>query len=186
MDSPRLRSDCARCAALCCVALGFERSSQFAFDKAAGSACSHLGRGHRCTIHHDLSSHGFPGCARYDCLGAGQRVIQEVFAGRDLDEEPALAPRVFEAFRRLRQVHELLLLLEAAAALTLPADVEERRQTLWAALCPPQGFSEASLARFERAEVSGEVMAFLRSLRRFVSARQTRRLPVICAGERAG
>jgi hypothetical protein len=187
MGLPRLSADCERCAALCCVALSFERSPQFGCDKAGGVACAHLDPRQRCAIHADLAGRGFSGCARYDCLGAGQRVVQELFAGRSFHDEPALAPRMFEAFRRLRQLHELLLLLETASALALPAVVEARRRALCVALCPPAGFCEASLAELELGELSREVMTFLGSLREFVPTPLTprHRLRVACADENA-
>ena len=37
-----LRADCARCSALCCVALPYAASADFAYDKPAGRPCRHL------------------------------------------------------------------------------------------------------------------------------------------------
>jgi len=102
-----LVADCHRCAALCCVALAFDRSASFAFDKPAGEPCPSL-RGKLCVIHDDLEARGCSGCARYDCAGAGQRVVQEVFGGRS--EDPA---RMADAFRVMRDVQELRVLLRA-------------------------------------------------------------------------
>jgi hypothetical protein len=102
-----LRGDCTRCAALCCVALAFDRSASFAFDKPAGVPCTNL-RGRLCVIHDELEARGCGGCARYDCAGAGQRVCEEVFGGRD-------APRdaMMDAFRVMREVQELRVVLRA-------------------------------------------------------------------------
>jgi len=44
-----LRADCERCFGLCCVVPAFARSADFAFDKAAGEPCRHLG-GFACTV----------------------------------------------------------------------------------------------------------------------------------------
>ena len=68
-----LAADCANCAGLCCVALAFTRSADFAFDKPAGDPCVNLLDDFRCDIHPDLRDRGFKGCTVFDCLGAGQR-----------------------------------------------------------------------------------------------------------------
>jgi uncharacterized protein YjbI with pentapeptide repeats len=102
-----LRADCTRCAALCCVAPGFARSADFALDKPAGRPCPNLLGDLRCGIHDGLREQGFPGCDVFDCFGAGQQVVQVVFAGRDWRDDPQTAEGVFEAFSVLRQLHEL-------------------------------------------------------------------------------
>ena len=50
----RLRADCSRCAALCCVVPAFSRSSDFAIDKPAGRPCPNLRSDLRCGIHEHL------------------------------------------------------------------------------------------------------------------------------------
>ncbi len=117
-DRARLRADCARCFALCCVAPGFA-SAEFAIDKPAGTPCPHLRDDFRCGIHDDLRPRGFAGCAAYDCFGAGQQVAQVTFRGRDWRDAPEIAPQMFAVFARMRQLHELLWYL--AEALQLPA-----------------------------------------------------------------
>jgi len=107
-----LAGDCHRCAALCCVALAFDRSSSFAFDKAAGVPCRNL-RGIECAIHDALEASGCSGCARYDCAGAGQRVCEEVFGGRSWRDDPSLLAPMMDAFRVMREVQELRVLLRA-------------------------------------------------------------------------
>ena len=116
--APALRADCSRCFALCCVALPFTASADFARDKAAGTPCPNLGGDHRCGIHDRLRPEGFTGCTVYDCFGAGQKVSQVTFGGRDWRAEPGTARRMFAAFGIMRQLHELLWYLEEA--LTLP------------------------------------------------------------------
>jgi uncharacterized protein YjbI with pentapeptide repeats len=113
-----LRADCERCAGLCCVAPAFAASADFAIDKAAGQACPNLLRDFRCGIHARLREDGFPGCVAYDCFGAGQKVTQVSFGGRDWRETPEIAAQVFEAFAVMRQLQELLWYL--GEALTLP------------------------------------------------------------------
>jgi uncharacterized protein YjbI with pentapeptide repeats len=112
-----LRADCSRCFALCCVAPGFAKSADFAFTKPPGKPCRHLQPAFGCGIHAELRQKGFPGCVVYDCFGAGQRVSQRTFAGVSWRERPETAESMFEVFGVMRQLHELLWLLEAAAAL---------------------------------------------------------------------
>jgi hypothetical protein len=112
--SPTLSADCSRCAALCCVALAFDRSALFGFDKPAGVPCAHL-HGHACSIHAARESEGFGGCVRYDCLGTGQRVTHDLFDGRSWQDDPSLGASMMEAFHRLHEVHELLELVRAAS-----------------------------------------------------------------------
>lgn len=102
-----LRADCSRCQALCCVALPFTRSADFAVDKAAGEPCRNLAVDYRCRIHAELPERGFPGCVAFDCFGAGQQVSSVVFAGRSWRDDVATAREVFDGFAVLRQVHEM-------------------------------------------------------------------------------
>jgi uncharacterized protein YjbI with pentapeptide repeats len=115
----QLHADCARCFGLCCVALPFTASADFAVDKGAGTPCVNLRADDQCAIHSRLRDKGFPGCAVYDCFGAGQRVSQSTFGGRDWRHDPETARQMFAVFPVMRQLHELLWLL--AEALALPA-----------------------------------------------------------------
>ena len=117
-----LRSDCSRCTGLCCVALPFSRSASFAFDKAAGERCRHLDDAFACRVHDRLGPLGMPGCSVFECFGAGQQVTQVTYGGRDWRTEPGAAPDVFAVFGVLRQVHEMLWLLEEAAGLGATTD----------------------------------------------------------------
>jgi hypothetical protein len=119
-----LRADCARCFGLCCVVPAFVASTDFAIDKPAGQPCPHLRQDSRCGIHANLRDQGFPGCTVYDCLGAGQRIAQITFGGRDWRSSPELAQRMFAAFPVMRELHELLWYLSEAIA--LPAAGELR------------------------------------------------------------
>ncbi|MEV0732209.1 pentapeptide repeat-containing protein [Polymorphospora sp. NPDC050346] len=104
---------------MCCVALPFAASTDFAVDKPAGRPCANLRDDNRCGIHHRLRDTGFTGCTVYDCFGAGQKVSQTTYAGRDWRHDPATARQMFDVFATTRQLHELLWYL--AEALTLPA-----------------------------------------------------------------
>nr|WP_308015318.1 hypothetical protein [Cellulomonas chengniuliangii] len=99
----------------------FSRSSDFAIDKPAGRPCPNLQRDCRCGIHSELDQRGFHGCTVFDCFGAGQKVVQTVFAGRDWHEDPAVAQQMFAVLPVVRQLHELLWHLAEALALDLPA-----------------------------------------------------------------
>ncbi|WP_210569865.1 pentapeptide repeat-containing protein [Streptomyces sp. GESEQ-4] len=115
-----LRGDCANCFGLCCVALPFTASADFAIDKDAGTPCRNLQDDHRCGIHARLRQKGFTGCTVYDCFGAGQKVSQVTFGGQDWRTGPRdQARRMFDVFPVVRQLHELLWYL--TEALTLPA-----------------------------------------------------------------
>lgn len=113
----RLRADCSRCFALCCVASGFTRSADFAFAKPAGEPCRHLGEAFGCTVHDRLRDLGMPGCTAYDCFGAGQQVAQVTFGGHDWRERPETGPQMFAALAVMRDLHEMLWYLTEARSL---------------------------------------------------------------------
>ncbi|MFJ9405836.1 pentapeptide repeat-containing protein [Streptomyces sp. NPDC101393] len=112
-----LRADCGSCFGLCCVALPFAASADFAIDKDAGKPCPNLQPDSRCGIHAELRERGFSGCTVFDCFGAGQKVSQVTFGGQDWRGSPRGARQMFDVFPVMRQLHELLWYL--AEALTL-------------------------------------------------------------------
>ncbi|WP_326694600.1 pentapeptide repeat-containing protein [Streptomyces sp. NBC_01766] len=112
-----LQGDCANCFGLCCVALPFAASADFAADKRAGQPCTHLRTDFRCGIHTRLRDQGFPGCTVYDCFGAGQQVSQVTFGGQDWRQAPETAQQMFDTFPVVRQLHELLWYLTEALTL---------------------------------------------------------------------
>ncbi|MEV5509902.1 pentapeptide repeat-containing protein [Streptomyces orinoci] len=116
---PDLRADCGNCFGLCCVALPFAASADFAVNKDAGTPCANLKADFSCGIHARLRQSGFSGCTVFDCFGAGQKVSQLTFGGRDWRREPGGARQMFEVFPVMRQLHELLWYV--SEALTLPA-----------------------------------------------------------------
>ncbi|WP_406138879.1 pentapeptide repeat-containing protein [Streptomyces sp. NBC_01089] len=120
---PRLQGDCANCFGLCCVALPFTASADFAVSKSAGQPCGNLRPDFRCGIHTRLRDKGFQGCTVYDCFGAGQQVSQVTFGGRDWRPAPETAQRMFAVFPVVRQLHELLQYLSEALTLTPAAPV---------------------------------------------------------------
>ncbi|MFC5827491.1 pentapeptide repeat-containing protein [Nonomuraea insulae] len=114
-----LLADCESCFGLCCVALPFAASADFAVDKDAGRPCHNLRDDFRCSIHSQLRQSGFQGCTVFDCFGAGQKVSQGTFEGRSWREAPGTARQMYAVFPVMRQLHELLWYL--AEALTLEA-----------------------------------------------------------------
>ncbi|KEO83893.1 pentapeptide repeat-containing protein [Tumebacillus flagellatus] len=121
----RLHSDCENCFGLCCVALPFAASSDFAVDKDGGTPCKNLQSDFRCHVHANLREIGYRGCTVYDCFGAGQKVSQVTFAGRSWRDHPASAKQMFEVFPIMRQLNELLWYLTEALALQATRPIHE-------------------------------------------------------------
>jgi len=109
-----LRADCASCVGLCCVVPAFAASADFAIDKKADTPCPNLQTDFRCGIHERLRADGFPGCTVYDCFGAGQKVSQVTFGGRDWRQDRDTATQMFATFPVMRNLHELLWYLAEA------------------------------------------------------------------------
>jgi hypothetical protein len=126
-----LRADCARCSALCCVALPYAASADFAYDKPAGRPCRHLDD-FACTIHAQLPERGFPGCTVFDCLGAGQQVTQHTYDGLTWRDRPDLAGEIFAAFLVVRQLQELRWYLGQADRGDQPGELRQRVRRLQA------------------------------------------------------
>ncbi len=115
MEIDRLRADCASCVGLCCVALPLLASADFAIDKPAGVPCPHLAADFRCHIHDRLRPAGFPGCAAYDCFGAGQRVARAATGRHDWRADAERSGLMVATFPIVRHLHELLWYLAQAA-----------------------------------------------------------------------
>ena len=125
------RADCSRCAALCCIAYPSDDMPGFSARKAAGEPCPKLGRDGLCTIYERREEEGFAGCIRYECFGAGQHVVETLFAGRDWRSDPALLPAMVENFLAMRPVSDLLFLARRAEARGGEvADIVERLETM--------------------------------------------------------
>jgi len=130
-DRSDLRADCASCAGLCCVVPAFAVSADFALDKPSGVPCPNLATGDfGCTIHGELRERGFPGCTVYDCFGAGQRVVQEHFGGREWRTSPEIRAEMFATFEVVERLHELLWYLQDAASRRLPRELREEVEGL--------------------------------------------------------
>jgi len=147
--APSLEPDCARCAALCCMALAFDRSEMFGFDKPAGVGCRNLTRDRLCRIHGSLDDQGFGGCVAFSCNGAGQRVTQDLFDGATWQTKPQLIGPMISAFRVMRALHDILVLLNDAMALPIPEPAKRQIQSQIDVLTPPQGWSLDDLDHVE-------------------------------------
>lgn len=124
------RSDCSRCAALCCIAYPSEEMPGFSAAKEAGQPCPKLGTDGLCTIYEHRAEEGFSGCIRFECFGAGQHVVQTLFEGRDWRGDGALLGPMVEAFLAMRPVSDLAYLVERAlgVAPTDPALLQLREE----------------------------------------------------------
>lgn len=112
--APHLSADCEQCFGLCCVALPYGQSSDFAFDKSSGTPCPNLREDDRCGIHTQLRQQGFKGCTVYDCFGAGQKLSQVTFEGKHWRTHPESARDMFDCLPVLRQIHELISYMREA------------------------------------------------------------------------
>lgn len=160
-----LRDDCSRCAALCCVALAFDKSEFFALDKPAGKPCRHIDQNAACAIHAMRTEAGFSGCTSYSCHGAGQRVVQECFDGQDWRNAPHFLARMMSAFQIMRAVHDLLLLLTEAQKLPLAASDQVKSEEFLLMLAADERISEDWLKNIDLVSAQGQIHAFLQTLR---------------------
>lgn len=156
-----LRADCANCFGLCCVALPFARSADFAVDKNAGQPCSHLQADFRCGIHARLREKGYPGCTVFDCFGAGQQVSQVTLGGTDWRQAPQSARRMFAVFPLMRQLHELLWYITEALDLASARPVHKELRRALTRIEVLTGGSVGSLLELDMAALRGDVNALL-------------------------
>ncbi|MGX6444851.1 pentapeptide repeat-containing protein [Neobacillus sp. K501] len=124
-----LKADCESCFGLCCVALPYAKSADFAFDKDGGTPCSNLQADYRCGIHSNLRNKGFRGCTVYECFGAGQKVSQFTYEGNDWRENPKSAKEMFEVFPIMQQLHEMLYYLNEALSIEATKSIHKELQT---------------------------------------------------------
>ncbi|WP_159882825.1 pentapeptide repeat-containing protein [Paenibacillus puerhi] len=153
-----LRADCENCFGLCCVALPFAASADFAMDKDAGQPCPNLLSDFRCGVHNSLRQRGFRGCTVYDCFGAGQHTSQVTYGGQDWRQAPETARDMFEVFSIMRHLHELLWYLSEALTLEPARPIYEAlgsalEKTVRLASLAPQALMELDIAA-HRADVN--------------------------------
>lgn len=167
LAAEKLKPDCSACCGLCCIEPAFDAAQGFGFDKPAHQPCLHLQADHRCAIHDHLAAKGFPGCVTYDCYGAGQRVTQKLFGGASWRKSPEDAARMFEAFRAMRALHELLAMLayaqSNAAAGSAPATARALFEEI-DAICEGGDFGVVNIAALQ-SRVRALAQALLRPRR---------------------
>lgn len=159
--NPELQADCGNCFGLCCVALPFARSADFAANKAAGTPCGNLQEDFRCGIHERLRDSGYTGCTVFDCFGAGQKVSQVTFKGRSWREEPDSARTMYEVFPVMRQLHELLRYTAEALDLTAARPVHRDLRRAYDQLDALTRDTAETLLAVDVAALRGEVNALL-------------------------
>lgn len=164
-DPATLTADCAGCMGLCCVSPGFDAGDDFAFDKRALAPCRHLGPDNLCRIHETLTDQGFPGCAKFDCKGAGQYVTQLIFPRKRWRKDRETLEAISEAYRRMRAICDVAELLHLAARLPLSAAQEAARTDMLDRLIPDPAWTETSLAQAEEAGILSDARAVLTSFR---------------------
>ena len=104
------RSDCTRCAALCCIAFPSETMEGFAASKERGEACPRLRPDGSCSIYDRRKEEGFAGCVGFECFGAGQYVTQLHGGNSEWRADPELLARMVDSFLDIRRAFELLWL----------------------------------------------------------------------------
>lgn len=171
MGERLLQADCGKCSGLCCVAPAFAKSSDFAIDKPAGKACPNLGDDFRCGIHERLEREGFHGCVVFDCFGAGQRLTQETFGGRDWKS----APEMLGLLHRVRQLHELMWLLEQALALDAAGRVHPKLREMLAEIDHLAGGAPEAIQKLDIDAVRGKANPLLQKASHLARAGTARR-----------
>ena len=120
-----LRADCENCFGFCCAALYFSASDGFPVDKKAEEPCPNLQLDFKCRVYKCLGKLGLKGCGAYDCLGAGQKVAQITFGGRDWLRFRETANQMFGSFVTVRQIHEIMWYLAEAFFLSETGDMKD-------------------------------------------------------------
>ena len=155
---------CENCVAYCCVALAFDKSGMFAYEKQAAEPCKHLDGQHACSIHNNLKEKGFRGCIRYNCFGAGQRVTNEIFGGRSWREHPDEAAEMFETYQAMHKVHEFLAMLKEVRKLKLDETQIGQIETFERELCPTRAWTARDLIAFSTCGTFEEIRHFFKGL----------------------
>ena len=154
------RSDCSRCAALCCIAFPAESGEGFAATKDAGQPCPRLGPDARCTIYDRRKEEGFAGCIGFECFGAGQFVTSRHGGTSDWQADDKRLARMASHFLAIRRAFELLWLARHAQDSSVGQSARSDAQAIEAELV------ELILYQDEQDEVRGlaEVERRLRRL----------------------
>jgi uncharacterized protein YjbI with pentapeptide repeats len=110
------------------VALPYAKSADFAFDKDGGTPCRNLQSNYLCGIHNDLRNKGFRGCSAYECFGAGQKVSQSTYNGKDWRTNKDVAQEMFDVYPIMQQLHEMLWYLNEAITIDAAKSIYKELQ----------------------------------------------------------
>lgn len=171
MNRTNLRVDCENCFGLCCVALYFSASEGFPVDKEAGKPCINLQSDFRCKVHDSLNKRGLKGCIAYDCFGAGQKVAQVTYGGRDWTKTPEYSKQMFDVFLVVRQIHEMLWYLIEAFTLQTDLRVKEEIKSIISETEGLTFLSSESLLKLDLVVHRYKVNHFLQKTSEFVRAK---------------
>jgi hypothetical protein len=162
MGKLTIRSDCDKCAALCCIAYPSDDMPGFAARKESGEPCPKLDACGRCTIYDRRADEGFAGCLGFECFGAGQYVTQALFKGRDWRHDPDLLPSMVERFLAVRPAFDMLYLIDLARKrLKDKAELDELESELVTLVSKRQG----APARREISQIEARLRPVLVELR---------------------
>lgn len=174
MDLPVLHAECDQCSGLCCVLLPYSRVDGFGADKAGGVHCTHLRNDDLCGIHDRLAASGWPGCVRFDCFGAGQQVTRVTYGGQGWREVANLA-EMGAVLSVVRQLHEVLALLDGARAHRAGAAYELAATQLLAEVVPLTGGTPEELLTLDLDEVRDRARVVLDGVAAAAAARWPQR-----------
>ncbi|KJJ42324.1 hypothetical protein UM89_07320 [Bacillus subtilis] len=166
-----LSADCQQCFGLCCVALPYAKSADFAFDKDGGTPCRNLQSNYQCSIHKNLREKGFRGCSAYECFGAGQKVSQITYKGKDWRNNPKTANEMFDVFPIMQQLHEMLWYLHEALSLEAAKPIHRELRTCFEKTDKLTRLSKESLLTLQVHEHRAEVNEWLLKTSELVRAR---------------
>jgi len=166
-----LSADCQQCFGLCCVALPYAKSADFAFDKDGGTPCRNLQSNYQCSIHKNLREKGFRGCSAYECFGAGQKVSQITYVGKDWRNNPETANEMFDVFPIMQQLHEMLWYLHEALSLEAAKPIHCELRTCFEKTDKLTRLSKESLLTLQVHEHRTEVNEWLLKTSELVRAR---------------
>ena len=169
-----LVTDCANCVGLCCVALAFARSEDFAFSKDASEKCRNLTDDFRCRVHSTLRADGLRGCTVFDCHGAGQRVTKTIVADANWRDSAEVGEAMFAVFRVVRQLHEMLWYLASAARAATSPEVCVRIEATYARVDELGGLPGNLLLALDLDELRGAVNPLLQAVSDSVSTEAVR------------
>ncbi|MCY8717796.1 pentapeptide repeat-containing protein [Bacillus sp. S10C12M] len=156
-----LRADCQHCFGLCCVALPYAKSADFAFDKDGGTPCRNLQSNYQCSIHKDLREKGFRGCSAYECFGAGQKVSQITYEGKDWRTNPETANEMFDIFSIIQQLHEMLWYFHEALSIDIAKPIHRELRTCFEKIDKLTRLSKENLLALQVHEHRAEVNEWL-------------------------